>query len=366
MRSKLRLIALFAAMTSASTFALAQESAQSSSASATQQAGQPGQAGQSNSSSQAGKSEQSSKSGQAAKSAQSDQPGQRGQSEQRAQGGQAIQASQGQTGQPGQLRQGQGQAQRQGQGQGQGAGQAQGMSLSAFIAQKLKRGNEMEVELGQMAGERAKSDSVKEFAEMMVKSHTAAIEKLGQLDLGAAGQGGPQGAGQGPRGRQTSIQDGQSETPNAQVKAANPAAKASGSNGAGSTSPATAVVQDAQGQDAQVQGAQVQGAQGQAGRGRGGMGGRVPHMLVAIAEQSSDNELQMTKEMLQKHEGDDFDMAYIGQQIVAHTCMVAHLQALRTSGPQELQQFVTEGEREAREHLEHATKIAHELGSSNK
>jgi len=349
MRSKLRLIALFAAMTSASTFALAQESAPSTSASATQQAGQPGQAGQSNSSNQSGKS------GQAGKSAQSDQPGQRGQSEPRAQGGQAIQSSQGQTGQPGQLRQGQ--AQVQGQGQGQGAGQGQGISLSAFIAQKLKRGNEMEVELGQMAGERAKSDSVKEFAEMMVKSHTAAIEKLGQLELGAAGQGGPQGAGQGPRGRQTSVQDGQSEQQNAQGQPA----KASGSNGAGSTSPATVAGQGAQGQNAQGQ-----GAQGQGGRGRGGMGGRVPQMLVAITDQASDNELQMTKEMLQKHEGEDFDMAYIGQQIVAHTCMVAHLQALRTSGPQELQQFVTEGEREAREHLEHATKIAHELGSSNK
>ncbi len=96
------------------------------------------------------------------------------------------------------------------------------------------------------------------------------------------------------------------------------------------------------------------------------MSGHVPHMLVALHDQTCDNELQLTKQMLEKHEGSDFEMAYIGQQIIAHTCMLAKLQALKTSGPQELQQLVAQGEQTTRQHLDQATKIAKELGEDKK
>jgi hypothetical protein len=87
----------------------------------------------------------------------------------------------------------------------------------------------------------------------------------------------------------------------------------------------------------------------------------VPHQLVAVLDQAADTELQMTKEMLQKFEGQDFEMGYLGQQIVAHTCMLAELQALKNAGPEELQQLVTEGEQVTREHLEQAMKLSHQL-----
>ncbi len=59
-------------------------------------------------------------------------------------------------------------------------------------------------------------------------------------------------------------------------------------------------------------------------------------------------------------------MAYIGQQIVAHTCMLAHLQALKDSGPQELQQLASQGDKTTRQHLDKAMKIAEELGGEKK
>ena len=258
-----------------------------------------------------------------------------------------VQTQPGQT-QPGQVRPGQpvpgqvqpGQPGRAGQNQpGQAGAHAQGVSLNDFIVHKLKRGNEAEVELGQMAVDRAKSDSVKEFAEMMVKQHQAMIQKLEQQSTRSpdrANRDGAQPAG-GTSGQNSSTNNNQPAT-NQPASNNQPAQPASG------------------------QTAGQANAQGHAG----GMTGHVPHMLVALTDQSCDNELQLTKQMLEKHEGDDFEMAYIGQQIVAHTCMLAHLQALKNSGPQELQQLASEGEQTTRKHLDHAMKIAKELGEDEK
>ena len=307
--------------------------------------------------------------------------------------GQAQPAQPGQV-QPGQVQPGQvqpgrpGQVGQQGQNQPGHAAQSQGVSLNAFIAHKLKRGNEAEVELGQLAVDRADSDSVKEFAQMMVKAHQQMIQKLDQFD---------QGSGEG-RGRSTrdSSEPG-SQSPNKKSDDANPrndnAPRNEGSvdgarsnvrnsesntdgegrteRGAGGTSQASSgagQVAGTPGQAGQPARGQIAGQAGQPGQAghMGGMTGHVPHMLVALTDQSCDNELQLTKKMLQKHEGDDFDMAYIGQQIVAHTCMLAHLQALKSSGPQELQQLVTEGEQTTQKHLDHAMKIAKELGEDTK
>jgi len=91
------------------------------------------------------------------------------------------------------------------------------------------------------------------------------------------------------------------------------------------------------------------------------MGGQVPHQLVAVLDQAADTELQMTKQMLQEYQGQDFEMGYLGQQIVAHTCMLAKLQALKNSGPQELQELVTKGEQTTRQHLDMAKQIAQQL-----
>lgn len=314
---------------------------------------------------------------------------------------QAQQPAQTQPAQPGQVQPGQlGQAQpgRPGQAQpGQAheahpAAHAQGVSLNAFIAHKLKRGNEAEVELGQMAVDRADSDRVKEFAQMMVKSHQEMIKKLDQFDQGASeGRGratrDASGAGtqspdrQSPDrkaddstkdrrndgavdGARSNTRNSESNTDGEGRQEQRPGSGGSqASSGTGTGPSNTTPNQAGQPVRGQVAG---QPGQGQVQGQLGGMTGHVPHMLVALTDQSCDNELELTKKMLQKHEGDEFDMAYIGQQIVAHTCMLAHLQALKNSGPQELQQLATEGEQTTLKHLDHAVKIAKELGEDTK
>jgi predicted outer membrane protein len=306
-----------------------------------------------------------------------------------------------------------GQVQAAGRPAGQGqAGQVQGgMSVAAFLAHALRQGNQAEVELGKLASEKAKSDSVKEFAQMMVKSHTEMIQKIDQANVRNGQPGGQPGAG-GPQGRQglrqlvgqsepsakaattltttpvqtgSNVRNSQSNTngeeravtpPGGTSQASSAAGQAGGATPGGSSTPGAATTANPginpnirPGQAGVVTAAQataqpagqpaVQAAPG-AGRGRG-MGNRVPQQLIAVVDQAGDNELQMTKEMLQKYEGEDFDMGYIGQQIVAHTCMLAKLQAIKSSGPDELGQLVTEAEQATREHLDKAKKIAHDL-----
>lgn len=286
---------------------------------------------------------------------------------------QPAQPGQTQPGRPGQVQPGQA---------GHAGMHSQGVSLNAFIAHKLKRGNEAEVELGQMAVDKAKHDSVKEFAQMMVKSHQEMIQKLDQFDQTAS-----TGA---TRSGTNAERSGDNATPPARNPGAVDGARNNVRNSESNTdgearrddqrttpgesqtsstgTPQSSATPNQAGQPAR---GQIPGQAGanQAGPAQvrmGSMTGNVPHMLVALTDQSCDNELQLTKKMLEKHEGDNFEMAYIGQQIVAHTCMLAHLQALKDSGPEELKQLATQGEQTTRQHLDKAMKIAEELGSEKK
>ena len=71
--------------------------------------------------------------------------------------------------------------------------------------------------------------------------------------------------------------------------------------------------------------------------------------------------LQMTKDLLSKYEGQDFDMGYLGQQTVAHLDMLAHLHAVKDIGPPEFQELVEEGIKGTTEHMEQVLMLSHKL-----
>jgi predicted outer membrane protein len=148
-------------------------------------------------------------------------------------------------------------------------------------------GNQAEVELGNLAAEKTQNAQVREFAEQMVKDHTAFIAKLKKFaaDNEAA-----------PRSGNTSAS----------------AQPSSGSHDA----------------------------------------------MANLQRKAAELELSMTKQMLSKHEGQDFDMGYLGQQMVAHTKMLACLTAAKDVGPQEFQTTLEEGITTTREHMQHAQQIA--------
>jgi predicted outer membrane protein len=83
--------------------------------------------------------------------------------------------------------------------------------------------------------------------------------------------------------------------------------------------------------------------------------------MMELGRKAAELKLSMTKQMLSKYEGQDFDMGYLGQQLIAHTEMIACLTAAQGIGPEEFQQTLGEGLTTTKQHLQHAHQLAAKL-----
>ena len=92
----------------------------------------------------------------------------------------------------------------------------------------------------------------------------------------------------------------------------------------------------------------------------------VPQELCKISEQACENSLKMTKEMLGKYDGDEFNMAFVGFQCVAHTMMLAELKAIESVGPKELNEVAKDGISKTEKHLEKFKQLAKKLDKDEK
>lgn len=204
--------------------------------------------------------------------------------------------------------------------------------LEQLVAAQLLIANRGVIELSKMAVEKADHDKVKQFAQTLVKDHESLCREIEKLQA-AKGY---------------SDQDGHSQ-----------ADKTPGDRAPGDRAAAAQVRQPGQpGQPRQPgQPATRRGETAQADT--DGIVGK----LTTIAEKSSKKQLEMTKEMLQQLEGKDFDMAFVGIQIAAHTRAVADLNALRGVGSPEMQELVNKAESKTSEHLKKAKDLAEELSS---
>jgi predicted outer membrane protein len=220
--------------------------------------------------------------------------------------------------QPGQPRQGAAGA----QPGAPGAQAAQAGNLDHEIAAMIALGNQEEITLAQLAEQRAKHERVKEFAQMMQRDHTQALQKLQQVA--------PQVASLRLTG-----------------------ATAGGARGQAPNQPGS-TVQQAGGQ-------QQFGAQGgvqPAGSTQAIAGGASPRidLFRAIHAQC----LALTQRELEEA-GEDFDACYVGQQVGAHIAMLAKLQASEQYATGELRNFIQEATQTVEGHLQHAKELAKEL-----
>jgi len=87
----------------------------------------------------------------------------------------------------------------------------------------------------------------------------------------------------------------------------------------------------------------------------------VPQQLCDIADRACENAMQMTKEMFDNYDGQDFNMAFLGQQAVAHTMMIAELKAIESTGPETLQPFASQAVSKQQKHLEKVKRLAEKL-----
>ena len=171
------------------------------------------------------------------------------------------------------------------------AGAQQGQSsVQGYLATKMMLANNAEIELSQIATEKAKHQGVKQYAQKMIQEHQQLNQKLQQLQ--------------------------------------------SGQNQQGQNQPGTAQTQASQ---------------------------SVPQQLTAITQRAAENHLQMAKESLQRYNGQDFDMAYLGLQIATHQQMLAGLQAIQDAGSQQFQQLVRQAEQATSQHLQQAKELARQF-----
>lgn len=226
-----------------------------------------------------------------------------------------------------------------------GAGQdAAGGNLVRPMATLLALGNQAEVELGQLASEKAQNPEVRQFAQMMVEEHTELLGKLKQFNPQI-----PDADRSQLRSAQATGRDGQPGTAQTPQRDRG-VARTGGTSRTESTSRTGEANTQRQEEVAQT-GFTTQGRAASGGQGA----------LVSVIQDAAQQKLQMTKETLNKYEGQDFDMGYLSQQVHAHVGMLAHLKAMKGKGPSEFQQLVDDGITATDEHLQDAKNLAKKL-----
>ncbi len=224
--------------------------------------------------------------------------------------------------------------------QGNNQGNQQSVSVEQALVMKMKKMNDAEIELAQLAQEKVDDQNFRQFTQTLIQDHQALNQQLDQVAGAAGGNAGNRRAGQNNQDQNNPGQNQNNPGQN-QVNPGQNQADAGGQLGNQPTNSAQP---------------------GRQGQGRGQMpgmgGGRVPQMLISIASQACDNNLKMTKEMLNKYDGQDLKMAFLGQQIVAHTASLAEMKAIESSGPEKLKGIAQQASPKIQEHLETAKKLA--------
>lgn len=237
-------------------------------------------------------------------------------------------------------------------------------SLESALADCFITGNQHEIALLKMGMEKSQNEQIKQAAQKMIQDHEQAIEKLAKYaSKSHAGQSDPQARSAAPA-------DGQPRT-----EGATP----------GRTFDAPAQARQAQATPGQpnTQPTQPNQAANQADRPEAGniaQSGRVTQranrpistdtssdgviaQLQRVEEQAAEECLRLTKEELQKHEGKDFDSAFVGQQLGMHLGMLAKLSAAEKNTSGEFQSVVQECHQKTMEHKQHLDGLMTQLKS---
>ncbi len=189
------------------------------------------------------------------------------------------------------------------------ATQEQGTPLAEALAQKLNKANKGEIELAKLAQQKSDEPEIKQLTETIISDHSQLNKQLEQF---------------------------------CQSNSTDRSAKSSTENSTEKRSSTTEAKSD-------------RTAASSVNRSDSPM---VPRELCQLMEKACDNSLQMTKQMLEQYDGQDFTMAYLGQQIVAHTMMLAELKAIESDGPESLHSIAQAAIKKTENHLEKAKQLA--------
>ncbi len=83
--------------------------------------------------------------------------------------------------------------------------------------------------------------------------------------------------------------------------------------------------------------------------------------VLKIQKRASEIYQQSSNKMIESYEGQDFDMAFLGMQIGAHTWAMAELKAMESVGSPHFQQIVEDSKSKIQQHLEEAQRLSNKF-----
>jgi len=227
------------------------------------------------------------------------------------------------------------------------------------VAACLWSANRNEVEIAKLAEDKAKSDSVKEFAAQMIKDHTQNADKLAKVagNLVNVARGGtdtrrevrrpvlPQEGREDREGAREKARDDRREGREEAREEAAPAQRREGREEA--REDRRAGREDAR-EDRRTTTTTA-------------AGGRQGFNWVTIHREVADECLQSAKKELGKKEGNEFDKCYMGMQVAAHMKMIDELTVLKNHVSGQFAQDLEQSLQTTEHHLSEAKKIMEEI-----
>jgi predicted outer membrane protein len=209
--------------------------------------------------------------------------------------------------------------------QGTNVTQASDISPARLFATELALANHCEVRLAQMASDQSKNQRVKQYAQTLIRDHqqlnrdlVRLFPEIGQIE-GTAAE------------REVGLRGGDSTS----------------ANGQDNRSAVQQVIKTAGTRVSQSSDLMAE--------------------LIGICTEASNIRFEMSKELLSQYQGQDFDMAFVGQELACHVAMVAKLQAINNSKveTEDLQTVLVKAEETARQHLELAKQLCKQLNNGD-
>jgi len=223
-------------------------------------------------------------------------------------------------------------------GLNQGAMVAQRGNLDHEMVRWLTMGNKAEIALARLARQRSTNEQVKQFATQMIDDHTKILNSLEQFATRT---------GHGAMSRHGLNKSAATERPG--VGDQNPVAQPGTTN------------QFNQPPGNETAGNEPQNAR--PGRRFGAMAGardrghEFIHILHEVAQQCEQSAIRE----LSEKQGEHFDKAYVGTQIMAHMHFIDEVNVFERYASADLQPILQEGAQIAKDHLQHAKQLMRQL-----
>jgi predicted outer membrane protein len=208
-------------------------------------------------------------------------------------------------------------------------------NIESKLALWLATCNNVQIEVSQLAAQKASDPAVKQFAQQMVQQHGQLNSQLAQF-VSASDRARLQTGAAGALDR--------TRTPGQREQPGDAGARRPGEQ------PQTETPR-------QVERETQRGIERPTSR-----TGQDP--FQEIASEASQKSSQMITSLLGEKQGHEFDMCYSGLQVFAHINFVAELEAMEGHGSQQFQQVVAKAAQTTQSHLETAKQLAEKVGQS--